>query len=384
MRVLVVHNAYQSHQVGGEDIVVHREIKGLQKALGEENVFEYIVSNDDIRPLKLVFEMWGSTFHRNKVKKLVEQNQIDIVHVHNFFPLLTPSVFEGAKAAGAKVVHTLHNFRWWCINGILYRQGEDICEKCVGEPFGWQGVVHSCYRDSKIQSLAATMAFSWYRLKAYEKHIDAYFVLTHFQGEKLKSLLPAEKLFLKPDPIEVPVNLKPPEKKKDYLFVGRLEHAKGIDLLLSVWAKLPVNFRLNIIGTGENVPLFKKYPQANIRFLGKLPFASVSQQMASAKYLIHPSLMYETFGLTVVEALAMGTPVIALARGTRPEFIQHEKNGFLCEPQNLKETLLKAHDYPQYAQLSAEAYNSAKPFYVGNVIAKQVALYHKIHKTKAQ
>jgi len=378
VKVLIVHNAYQSHQVGGEDIVVRREIRGLQNALGLENVFEYIVSNDDIQPLKLALDIWGSKCHAKKIADMVQKHQIDIVHVHNFFPLLTPSIFAAAKTSGAKVIHTLHNFRWWCSNGILYRKEVGTCEQCVGKRFGWSGVVHGCYRDSKVQSLVANMAFSWYRLKEYEKNIDAYFVLTDFQREKLATLLPAEKLFLKPNPIdERQVDSQP---KKDYLFVGRLESAKGIELLLSVWQQLPRHFHLNIIGSGDNGALLS-YQQSNIRFLGTLPSDEAMSHMMHAKYLIHPSLTYETFGLTLVEALSVGTPVIGFARGTRPEFIQHGENGFLCEPEDLKQTLLEADKNSLYEQMSICAQNSVKKYYLSRVMETQISHYEKILQT---
>lgn len=376
MKVLVVHNAYQSHQVGGEDVVVRREIRGLRNALGSENILEYIVSNDHIQPFKLALDIWGSKQHAQKIAEMVKKHQIDIVHVHNFFPLLTPSVFGAAKASGAKVIHTLHNFRWWCSNGILYRKDAGTCEKCVSKRFGWSGVAHGCYRDSKVQSLVANMAFSWYRLKEYEKNIDAYFVLTHFQQEKLATLLPPEKLFLKPNPIEEEY-ISTSTDKKDYLFVGRLESAKGIDVLLSVWRQLPEHFHLNIIGSGDNDALLV-YQKSNIRFLGKLPFDEVIQHMMQAKYLIHPSLTYETFGLTLVEALSVGTPVIGFATGTRPEFIQHGKNGFLCQPDTLKQILYEADKNISYEKMSLRAKESASQFYLSRVIETQISLYEEI------
>ncbi len=382
MKVLIVHNAYQSHHMGGEDVVVANEIGALKKKLGENKVFEYLVSNDDIRPLTLMKDIWGNQTHFNNILNLVKQNSIDIVHVHNFFPLLTPSVFAAAKQGGAKVVHTLHNFRWWCSSGLLYRNGVGECEKCLDKKFGWPGVVHACYRRSAVQSLAANLAFTWYRVKEDADNIDAYFVLTHFQKQKLKSKIPASKMLLKPNAIEEPGSIHPAHEKKDYLFVGRLEAAKGIELLLSTWMQMPEHFTLTIVGTGDNdLELQNRYAKPNIRFLGKLPHEQVLQRMNEAKYFIHSSLTYETFGLTLVEALARGTPVIALDRGPRSEFIQSGKNGFLCQPENLREVILQSYDFTEYDALSAQAVESAKPFYSQKVVALQVELYQQLLTT---
>ena len=115
MKVLIAHNAYQSHHIGGEDIMVNQEISALKSILGHENVFEYIVSNDDIQAFKLAFSLWGDRQHFHNIQQMVNEHHIDIVHVHNFFPRLTPLVFKAAKLAGAKVIHTLHNVRWWCL-----------------------------------------------------------------------------------------------------------------------------------------------------------------------------------------------------------------------------------------------------------------------------
>ncbi|MBS0286861.1 MAG: glycosyltransferase [Proteobacteria bacterium] len=376
MKVLVVHNAYQSHFIGGEDLVVQREVKALKQVLGHENVFEYFVSNDDIQMIDLATKLWGNQIHFKHIANMVKKHAIDIVHVHNFFPLLTPSVFSGAKFAGAKVVHTLHNFRWWCTSGILYRDNQ-TCEQCVEKAIAWPGIIHKCYRNSYLQSIAATLAFGWYRLKEYAKHIDAYFVLSEFQAQKLKPVLNA-KMLLKPNGIEAPVKLNT-TPKKGYLFVGRLESAKGIELLLETFAKLPKQFCLSIIGTGENEQALRQtYASENIVFLGQLPHEQVLENMAKSKYFIHSSLTYETFGLTLVEALSVGTPVIALNRGPRAEFIQSGVNGFLCLSDEIEQTILKAEAFADYDALSKQAFESAKPFYMNNIIQKQISYYEAL------
>lgn len=385
MKILVVHNAYQSRYIGGEDVVVQREIKGLKKSLGENNIFSYWVSNDDIKSFKLAQNIWGDKTHGQNIFNLIKKEGINIVHVHNFFPLLTPSVFEAAKTAGAKVVHTLHNFRWWCLAGTFYHDKIGTCEQCLDKSFAWPAVVNRCYRGSTVQSLAGSLAFAWYKHQGVQQSIDAYFALTQFQLDKCKVLLPPEKLWLKPNPIEPPND--PPadhpvdksKNKKGYLFVGRLERAKGIDLLLSTWKNVGSEYVLTIIGEGENRALLsQQYAQENIRFLGQLPLESVYEYIEAAKYLIHPSLTYETFGLTLVEALARGTPVIGLNCGTRPEFIKHRENGFLFEEANVAQVIKLSDDFTAYAQLSQNARSSAQKFYAPVVIDQQVALYDQI------
>jgi len=380
VKILVVHNAYQSHQIGGEDIVVANEIRALKAHLGKHNVFFYGVCNDDINPLKLSLKIWGDKTHYHKIYDLVKSQKIDIVHVHNFFPLLTPSVFAAAKAAGASVVHTLHNFRWWCVSGDFYKNNA-ICEQCIGKKWMWPAIKQGCYRKNRVQSTVASAAFGWYRIKKYQEAIDAYFVLSNFQKEKLKNWLPPEKLLLKPNSIEPPQIYYSPFAKKDYLFVGRIEPAKGIEVLLEAWQTLPTHFHLRLIGY-DNADFSQKYQRANIQFLGKMEHKETLTKMSHAKFLLHTSLAYETFGLTIVEALARGTPVIGFNIGTRTELIQHGKNGFLTTPRELKETLLQSFIYADYRAMTMRAKESAKAFFEENVILTQLAHYENLLRSK--
>lgn len=119
MKILIIHNKYQSNNIGGEDIVYQNKLESLQAKLGKENVYSYEVTNDDISKWKLIFNIWFNKYYYKEVKKIVKENNIDLVHIHNFYPLLTPSVFKASKDAGAKVIHTLHNYRLWCISGIF-------------------------------------------------------------------------------------------------------------------------------------------------------------------------------------------------------------------------------------------------------------------------
>ncbi|HET9843205.1 MAG TPA: glycosyltransferase, partial [Gammaproteobacteria bacterium] len=159
-----------------------------------------------------------------------------------------------------------------------------------------------------------------------------------------------EKIFLK-------YNIIPHAKptfmaKSGFLFVGRLEQGKGIVTLLETWQHLKQNYILKIIGSGPlEDDLKRKFQKENIVFLGSLSSGSVQLHMANAKFLIQPSLYYETFGLTILEAMAQGTPVIGFNIGTRPEFIEHNKNGFIVESEMLEQSLFEFENIPNYHKL---------------------------------
>jgi len=382
MKLLIMHNKYQSNNIGGEDIVYKNELELLQKKLGNENVLSYEVSNDDISKFKLLFEIWFSFKHYKNIKKIVKENNIDIVHIHNFFPLLTPSSFKGAKDGGAKVVHTLHNYRLWCISGILYRDGFGICEKCIKSKFSLAGIFNKCYRKSLLQSVVAQMAFWFYRLSGAFENIDYFFVLTNFQKEKVKSLgIDESKIILKPNSLNMTFDEN--HDKKDYIYVGRLEESKGIYELLKVWNTLDKKFVLTVIGGGEiEEELKEQYNKSNIIFKGKCSRDETLKNISKAKYLIQPSLLYETFGLTIIEAMSFGVPVVGLNIGTRGDFIEDGVSGFLSNRDDLKEVIEKSYEFLEYEDMSKNAIKTAKLYENEYVIEKQIEIYESILENK--
>ena len=382
MKILLVHNKYQSTNIGGEDIVYKNELVALRGILGNDYVFSYEVSNDDINKFQLLFSIWFSYKHYKKIKALVLENNIDIVHVHNFYPLLTPGVFKAAKKGGAKVIHTLHNYRLWCISGTLYRDDIGICEQCVNKKFPLSGMMHKCFRKSRLQSILAQLSFQYYKMTKAFSQIDYFFVLTLFQKDKVKSLgIDGCKIILKPNSINREVKLC--ADKSGYVYVGRLEASKGILLLLERWKDLGLEYKLTIIGAGElESHLRGKYNQENIIFKGKCSREETLKSISMSKYLIQTSLLYETFGLTIIEAMSLGVPVLGFNIGTRKDFIQNGVNGFLCESNELRNMVIKSHNHKDYSGLSENALLTAQEYQANQVIAEQISIYKGILEKK--
>lgn len=382
MKLLIIHNKYQSNNIGGEDIVYQNELQSLQKKLGKENVFSYEVSNDDISKFKLIFGIWFSLKYYNEIKDIVESNNIDLVHIHNFYPLLTPSAFKAAHDSGAKVVHTLHNYRLWCISGIFYRDDYGICELCTQSKFSLSGILNKCFRKSMIQSVLAQASFWYYRTTKVFDNIDYFFVLTSFQKEKVKNLgINEKRIILKPNSLNMLFDIS--NKKDGYLYVGRLEESKGIFELLKVWNILDEKYVLTIIGGGDiEEELRNKYKKKNIIFKGKCSREETLSSISHSKYLIQPSVWYETFGLTIIEAMSFGVPVIGFDIGTRKDFIEDEINGFISIDDNLKYTIEKSFCYKNYDQLSKNALKTSKLYENEYIINNQVETYNNIIEGK--
>jgi glycosyltransferase involved in cell wall biosynthesis len=381
MKLLLIHNKYQTNNIGGEDIVFVNELSLLRKALGAENVLSYEVSNDNIKTWRLIYEIWFSRKHYKNVKDIIETEGVDILHVHNFFPLLTPSVFKAGKDCDVKVVHTLHNYRLWCVSGIFYRDGYGACELCTNSKFSFHGILNKCYRKSMIQSILAQASFWFYQWTNVFANIDYFFVLTKFQKEKVRQMgIENQRVILKPNSLDM-VHRRV-ENKKGYIYVGRLEESKGIYELLNTWSKLDDRYVLTVVGGGDiEAALRQQYSQKNIIFRGKRSREDTLEYISKSEYLIQPSLLYETFGLTIIEAMSLAVPVIGFDIGTRNNFIEDGVNGFLSGKNQLAEVVTKSFEYKYYDLLSANSLLTAGLYENSYIIKRQVDLYSQMIKS---
>lgn len=315
-KILQVHNYYQLP--GGEDTVVANE-----KRLLEENghqVIQYTRHNSELRSLNVMQKLllpFSTVFNLRtyrEVKRIIREEEIDIVHVHNILNLISPSVYYAALACNVPVVQTVHNFRMLCPGATFYRDGH-ICEDCLEKGLGC-ALKHRCYRGSRIQTLACVLNMIVHRATGILGKIH-FICLTEFNREKLLLLkcIPEESVHIKPNFVNSDHAVVPVEQRKDrMIFVGRLEKLKGVDLLLEAWRLLGGDApELLLCGTG---PLeqwcteFIRKNELNVTMKGFVPNEEVRQLIGSSRALILPTQCYESFPMTIVEAYAAGTPVL--------------------------------------------------------------------------
>lgn len=329
MKILVLHNTYQ--QRGGEDAVVEAE-SGLLQSAGH-NVTVEQVSNHDIVGLVGKARTFAGTAYNHARKEwminLLKRSGADVVHVHNFFPLLSPAVHDAARESGVAVVQTLHNFRTLCASALLLRNG-DICEKCLHGSKLW-GVVHKCYKGSLPGSMAVVrMQQRALKHQTWTQSVNRLIALTDFARSKfIQGGLPADKLVVKPNFIAD--RGAPAVTRNGVLFVGRISPEKGVDLLLDAWRNLP-DVPLTVIGDGPDRARLQAVAPQNVQFLGSQPSDQVRRAMASASCLIMPSVWYEGFPMTLVEAFSVGTPIIASRLGSLGELIAEGITGLTFDP----------------------------------------------------
>ena len=333
MKILVCHNFYQ--QPGGEDRVYEDECRLLETH--GHTVVRFTKHNDQIKQMGRVQALQAAIWNRSTQKELTElirHERPDVMHCHNTFPLISPSAYYAARSEGVAVVQTLHNYRLLCPGANLLRDG-NVCEKCVGMRVPLPAIKHSCYRNNRgaTATVSAMLAFH-HQKQTWQTAIDRYIALTRFSRDKfIEGGLPAERIRIKPNLVEPDPG--PGAHDGDFaIFVGRLSAEKGTDTLLEAWRNHDADIPLKIIGDGPLADHVRESADrdSRIEHLGYKPSPEVAQQIGRARVLIMPSVCYETFGRTIVEAFAAGTPVLASSMGAMQELIEEGHNGHLFNP----------------------------------------------------
>lgn len=349
MRILLVHNYYKVE--GGEDTVVKNE-KELLETHGHDVVL-YTRNNAELDRMtgkQKAAALLSSVYSRHtyrEIRTLIQEKRIDIVHVHNTLMLVTPSVYYAALDLGVPVVQTVHNFRLLCPAAVFYRNGH-ICEDCVEKGLGCS-VLHKCYRNSRMATAVSAFTLWIHRLAGVYGKLH-YICLTDFNREKLLQLkiISADRIYVKPNFVpEMQVN-SVGRKKRQCIFVGRLDLLKGVDLLLRAWNILGSNAPdLLLCGKGPLEEWCKEYiEKENIcaRLCGYVENSTARKLIAESMALVLPTQWYEGFPVTIAEAFAAGTPVLCSAQGNAGSLVEEGITGFTFQadsPEDIVRALRK-------------------------------------------
>jgi glycosyltransferase involved in cell wall biosynthesis len=339
MKVLMVHNRYRTSAPSGEDTAVRNELRMLKRGGIEAVLFDRC--NDDLQDagttgrLSMAAGAIWSRRSRRELKAVLRQLRPDLVHVHNTFSILSPSIYGACKEEGLPVVQTLHNFRLFCPGGLFLRDGRP-CEDCVDRGL-LQSVRHRCYRNSLAATGTIAAMLALHRaVGTYDRHIDRYIALTEFaRGKFVKSGIAEHKVSIKPNFLPDPPSAG--VGGGEYVaFVGRLLEGKGVETLLRAWRQLP-DLRLKIVGDGalrDRLESLAAGERLNVQFLGALDREGVLEIIAAARCLVVPSEWYEGFPMVIAEAFACGTPVLAARIGSLEELVPDGERGGLFAPRD--------------------------------------------------
>ena len=341
VKLLVVHNFYGSEAPSGENKVFHAE-KTLLRSHGHW-VEEFTRRSDEIRSRGLRGKLRGAMatpWSRRSAKDLrdhVERMRPDVVHVHNTFPLISPSIFHAIGHRAARVL-TLHNYRLFCAAAIPMRDGR-VCTDCLDSRSVLPALRHGCYRDSRAATVPLAAGVALHRaLGTWSNHVEAFISLTDFQRELIsRSGLPAAKVRVKPNfypgrPTVIPWQ----ERESSVVFAGRLTAEKGVSNLVRAWKlwgeEAP---QLEMVGDGDLRPKLEQMAAGlPVRFLGQVAGTQAQERIARARLLVLPSECFEGFPMVIQEAFAFGTPVAVARIGPLPSIVENGEKGLVFESAN--------------------------------------------------
>lgn len=337
MKILLVHNTYQ--QAGGEDVVFEQERKNLQRA--GHHVATYERSNHEIeefsalRRATLIKRIVWNSDSRREFAELLARESPDLVHVHNTFIMISPSIYSACREKDVPVVQTLQNYRLMCPGALFFRDGK-VCEDCVEHSL-WSGIRHGCYRDSKLQTAGVALMLAWHRqLKTYHELVDCSVAATEFSRSKFVAAgFDANKIVVKPNFMDQDPGAR--QGAGDYaVFAGRLSQEKGVATLLAAWDHVHPDIPLKIVGDGplrEDLEAHaKKRGLSGITFCGRLSRDDTIATVKGARFQITPSLWYEGFPMVIVEAFACGVPVLCSRLGGMQEIVADSATGLHFNP----------------------------------------------------
>lgn len=325
LRVVVLHSSYASGMISGENRVVLDEVRLLREH--GHTVVDWLPSvpssslTSASRAAASAVWSFSAAAH---VRELVRTSRADLVHVHNLYPNLSPSVL---RSVDVPVVMTLHNYRMHCLPGTFLRDGR-VCEKCLGaSPL--PGIRHRCYRSSASASTVMATSLMVHRAAHSFENVTRFAAVSHFLGRKHVSAgLPSSRLVVKP-------NFSWPTRRRVgpgryFLFLGRLTEEKGLRTLIESWRR--VRATCIIAGEGALREELERIASPNVRFLGSINPHEVDELLRDARALIVPSIWYEGHPRAILEALAAGVPVIASDIGGLPEVVRSDVTGILVPP----------------------------------------------------
>ena len=359
LRVLIVHNRYREAMPSGENIVVDREVE-LLRGRGLE-VFTFFRSNDDYAELSVWPKISASitpvvgNWSARSFRRALQEHQPDVVHVHNVYPLISPTIIDDCGRAGIPVVATVHNFRHRCLRGDFFRDGQ-ICTSCDDRRFAFAGVAHRCYASSGAAS--AVLAAALLRHRSTWRRVSCFIAVSDFVAECLVSWdFASDRIEVLPNPFADP---GPPSTPGDgFVYAARLQREKGIGLLLDAWERsgLDGGPPLYIAGDGPMRASVERRASrmASVEVLGSLRFDELSSVRRRAAVGVQCSLSYEAHP-SVGESYALGRPVVATALGGAAGVV-NSSIGWQCEPtpESLADALVAASDRADVARKGAAA-----------------------------
>lgn len=351
MKILAVHNFHRKGSASGDDQVFKNEV-ALLKSHGN-TVVEYTISNSEfdnvgmLKKILLTFGMLWNFKHYREIQKIIKKESPDVVHIHTFFPLLSPSVLYAAKHCKVAVIATLHDTRFICPCATSLR-GQKLCNSC-GDGHYFRMYKYKCFKNSGIQSMIVAIVFKYHRIcRSFYNQIDKYICLNDNQIQLLENIGFDPKKIVKkynfvPDLNRnldlIELNDLP---KRFVVFYGRIGEEKGVRILMKIWDHLP-DIPLVVMGGGPLENEFELWAREkeNVYYLGYIEHEKCFSIVKKGEFVVFPSIWYEGCSMVEVETESLGKAIIATDLGFSAEAIQDGVNGYKIPLGNKKAFISK-------------------------------------------
>lgn len=327
--------------------------------------------------IKGVVSRFYSWEAKRKIAKILDDFQPEVAHIHNIYHQLSPSILPEIKKRKIPIVMTVHD------NKPVYPHYLPNCDsEMIGKFSFFKFVFKKEFKNSFLKSLLTAVEFEICRLfNLYDRYIDLYISPSNFtKGKLIEGGIDPEKILVVPHFSSRDINFENYESEsaeKYVLYSGRISKEKGVDELIEIFKDLP---EINLYLAGKIEDGLEILKLKNIKHLGFLNAGELERYIQDSQFVVSPSKLLETFGLTALEALSLGKPFIGYAGGAYGEIVENGKTGFLCRDKaEMKECIRKlAGNEELRKQFSKNALTRAKDFGMDEYYRKIMEIFRKL------
>jgi len=334
LRILIF-NEFTS-TFGGTDSVVNTEINGLRKAGHTVRLFSY--NNKEFLGLKLsqkyfiAIKSCFKTFYLKEFQSIIDEFNPDIIHFHNMYQLFRTPIWNWINPQSAKTILHLHNYYPLCLNSFFFT--ESICTRCFDENSWSPGIKLKCYNSSLLQTtfikISRPLPKEWIKLS---RKIDRFITVSNFISiVYCNSGIDSQKITFLPNSVEMD-NVETTSFNGEYiLYLGAITKLKGVEWVCKIAEKLK-EIPFVIAGEGKDYLYLKeKYKTLhNLEFAGYVKDEKKNNLLQHCRFIIFPTMGWESFGLSILEGYSYGKPVLTTGLGGISEIVKHGLTGIIVE-----------------------------------------------------
>jgi glycosyltransferase involved in cell wall biosynthesis len=334
LKVFQVYNE-QRNRFGGEPVVIDATMRLLAENGHEPRMVMKSSRVLENSILKRLSASWGGVYNirvNHEMRRLLKKDRPNVVHVHNLYPMFSPSILVACRREGVPVVMTVHSHILTCPTWYHLYKGS-VCEACVGG-HEYRCVLKNC-RNNILESAAYALRSSVARrFRLFHDNVNVLIVMTAFAKRKLlQAGFREDQIAVVPNPASVKDTATNPSAGQYVAFAGRMSPEKGVDIFLGAAERMP-NVPFKVAGDGPLLSEMMAKAPANVEFLGRLGPDDLREFYGKSRFVVVPSVWFEQFPIVVLEAMARGLPVISSRIGGLPEIVEEGIAGSLFEPGN--------------------------------------------------